>query len=182
MNKFKLLIASLSMVGSMSSLAANNNQPAPVGFAFTAASIGSNQYLGVYLSTPPTPSNPTATEGDSSTPATPPTCSANIQVLGMDGLPVGDAFPTQTIAPGTTVFLKVADASADSVLAPQYFNVSVKTTPPVTTPPNPNHPHKTKAVDPCAGLTGTLGVYDKVTQDLQVLLPILPAPAKSGGN
>ncbi len=179
MNKFKLLIASLSMVGSMSSLAANNNQPPPVGFAFTAASIGSNQYLGVYLSTPPAPVKPAVTEEN---PATPPTCSANIQVLGMDGLPVGDAFPTQTIAPGTAVFLKVADASADSVLAPQYFNVSVKTTPPATTPPNSNHPHKTKAVNPCAGLTGTLGVYDKVTQDLQVLLPILPAPAKSAGN
>lgn len=190
MNKFKPLIASLIMLSSMSSLASPNKNQPPAGLAFAGVGIGSNQYLGIYLSTPPAPGNPTKppiAEAEPTPPTTPPTtppvCNADVQVLGMDGLPVGDALPTQIISQGATVFLKVGEAGTDSVLAPQYFNVSVKVAPPSNPPtpdPAPSSKNKGKAPDPCTGLAGTLGVYDKVTQDLQVLLPMLPTPAKTG--
>lgn len=182
MNKLKPLIASLIMLSSMASLAASNKAQPPNGFAFTAVGIGSNQYLGLYLSTPPgNPPKPMAAQEPPTPPA--PVCNVNVQVLGMDGLPVGDPLEAQTISPGTTVFLKVGEASTDSVLEPQYFNVSIKTVAPIKTDTPPSlPPAKSKAIDGCAGLTGTLGVYDKATQDLQIVLPMLPAPANGAGK
>ncbi|TAN66253.1 MAG: hypothetical protein EPN17_14370 [Methylobacter sp.] len=205
MNKSKLLIASLIAL-SMPGLVSADNKPTPQnGFGFTGVGIGSSQYLGVYLSTPPAPTIPTKPGIDGgSTPPTPPVCNVDIQVLGDDGQPNLNVKPitNQIIQPGTTVFLRPTDPETavtdptttggvtdpattptdpattptDPVISPatgpQYFNVSVKINTPSMTP------GKDKKNMVCAGLTGTLGVYDKTSQNLQVLVPMLPAPLK----
>lgn len=206
MNKSKLLIASLIALSMPGLVSADNKTTPPNGFGFMGVGIGSSQYLGVYLSTPPAPMVPTkpAIDGGSTTPPTPPVCNVDIQVLGDDGQPNLNVKPitNQSIQPGTTIFLRPtdpetavtdptttggvtepvttpsdpaatpADPATSPAMGPQYFNVRVKINAPSMTP------GKDKKNMVCAGLTGTLGVYDKATQNLQVLVPMLPAPLK----
>lgn len=186
MNKLKPLIASL-IVLSMPGLAVADKAMPQNGFAFTGVGIGSTQYLGVHLATPPAPVviKPSIDGG-----TTPPICNVDIQVLGKDA--PSDTNPAQIInkdiEPGTTVFVPIVTDPAvpvansvepnptDPVISPaaepQYFKVSVKINTPTLTP------GKDKKNMICAGLTGTMGVYDKVTQNLQTVIPMLSAPLK----
>lgn len=179
MNKLKPLIVSLIVLGMPGlALADKPLPPPPIGFGFTGVGIGSGQYLGIYLSAPPAQVIPVKPEIDGGS-KTPPICNIGVQVLGNDGLPVPGLAPieTQTIQPGSTVFQPItisADPGAGSPTEPQYLNVSVNITTSDTIPT----PAKGKKNMGCVGFTGTLGVYDKTSQSLQVLVPMLPAPLK----
>jgi len=160
MNRFKPLIVSLLLWSSLSSLAsADNNNQSLNEFAFAGVGIGSSQYLGVYLSNPPAPAKPLT---GSDTPPPVQVCNMEVRVSGMDGLPIGDPLPAQSVSQGATVFLKVGE-TANSASTPEYFKVSVKITSASTTG---------RGFMGCRGVTAALGVYDKVTQDLQVSLPM----------
>ena len=180
MNKLIVSLIALSMSG-LASADKTSLPPPPSGFGFAGVGVGSGQYLGLYLSNPPAPVTPVKSSVDGG--SVPPICNVGVQVLGMDA--PSDNNPMQTIneeiAPGTTVFVPInaspvvgADPGVivDPVdpTAPQYFNVSVKT--PVQAQ------GKDKKNMGCVGLTGSLGVYEKTTQNLQVIVPMLPAPLK----
>lgn len=222
MNRLKPLLASLVILSASGMAGAVTKQSAPTGIGFSGVGIGSGQYLGLFLASPPAapiaPPRP-----DSAVSPGPQVCNATVQVLGMDGMPVGDPLPVQTLQQGSTVFLKLAGAvtppaaavatkpegdfpptdqpptdqpptdqplldqpppdpapgSVTGTLDPQFFSVTVKFSASIGTGQPPRNNAKTPPAPPaCNGVTGSLGVYDTASQNLQLLVPVLSTSIK----
>ncbi|MDP2903380.1 MAG: hypothetical protein Q8N96_09785 [Methylovulum sp.] len=183
MNNIKPLIVSLLLCGGMSSLALADKVQSPATLGFAGVGIGSGQYLGAFLSYPPAPVMPSATNrAELPTQAAAPDCNVDVTVatLGADGMPsVGTPLTQQTLSQGETIFLPVTDTTVDlaPTTAPEYFRVNVKITPATPAPaPATNSPIKPNMA--CKGVTAALGIYGKVTNDLLVPMPMSPTPQK----
>lgn len=176
MNKFKLLAFLLPLWASLSGIAsADGNKPfGDYGFVAPGVGIGSGQYLGLYLSNPPAPVKSTS---DSDALPVPLVCNLEISLLGMNWLPVGATAVVEEVSQGETVFVKVAEAASDATM-PEYFKVNVKLIKPVITDGAGSSSSSNKGLEGCRGVTAMLGVYDKLTNNLQVTLPIPANPPK----
>lgn len=151
MFRFKTDIFSLLFAcGTLAAGTANAVTPAPVRafVEFDGVAISQNQYLGLSLTNLST----TATA----------VCNVDIVVTGADGLPVATQPAVQTVAAGQTVFLPVTDSTPpgnNAPVPPQYVHISI-------------YPDsmQTSGADNCNRGDASLGVYDRTSNDLQLLI------------